>query len=305
MASFASLFRIGVRRLAWQYDTVMSLSVISWWSFLCTAAAVNVVAWTVSAVVFYRRRDVNMDKAYSVRRWQLALSAVYVFGCAFRSAFPVFDIPRICLFDSWISSVLIGRSVATVAELCFVGQWALLLGAASRATGSTLARASSRAIVPLIAVAEICSWYSVLTTSNLGHIAEESIWGSCAAMSVASMTAMWPRCSGAMRRLLIACGAVGLVYVGFMFLVDVPMYWSRWLADEASGRQYLSIAQGIADVSRRWIVSRSWRDWQHEVAWMTLYFTVAVWFSISLIHAPLGNARQNAFARGFKNQSSD
>jgi hypothetical protein len=71
-----------------------------------------------------------------------------------------------------------------------------------------------------------------------------------------------------------------------MFLVDVPMYWSRWIADEANGRHYLSIAQGFLDVSNRWVVSHRWQDWQNEVPWMSLYFSVAVWFSISLIHAP-------------------
>src|ERR1700743_3820576 len=61
---------------------------------------------------------------------------VYVVWCAYRSVFPVFDVPRQCLVDSWLSSVLIGRFVATCAELCFVAQWALLLREAARETGS-------------------------------------------------------------------------------------------------------------------------------------------------------------------------
>jgi hypothetical protein len=72
-----------------------------------------------------------------------------------------------------------------------------------------------------------------------------------------------------------------------MFLVDVPMYWSRWLADEASGRAYLSAMQGLLDVSQRWVVSHRWEIWKTEVVWMSLYFSVAVWFSIALVHAPL------------------
>jgi hypothetical protein len=49
----------------------------------------------------------------------LFLSAAYVFACAFRSFLPRADIQRICLFDTWLSSVTVGRSVATVAEICF------------------------------------------------------------------------------------------------------------------------------------------------------------------------------------------
>lgn len=266
---------------------MMSFSVTSWCATLCAVAVLNVLGWSLAAVALCRRQAFMTTETYAVRRLQLLLSAIYVFGCAFRAAFPVYDIPRICLFDSWLSSVIIGRSIATVAELSFVIQWAVMLRQASRATGSVLGKAVSLTVVPLIAIAEICSWYSVLTTSNLGHIAEESIWGLCAALLVAGMVVVSTRCSGTLRRILQAACVVGIAYVTFMFLVDVPMYWSRWIADEASGRHYLSLAQGVLDASRRWVVSTRWEDWRSEVAWKTLYFTVAVWFSISLVHAPV------------------
>jgi hypothetical protein len=57
------------------------------------------------------------------------------------------------------------------------------------------------------------------------------------------------------------------------------------MADEASGRHFLSIAQGLRDTSERRVVSFRWDDWKSEVAWMSLYFSVGVWMSISLIHA--------------------
>ena len=71
-----------------------------------------------------------------------------------------------------------------------------------------------------------------------------------------------------------------------MFSVDVPMYWARWVADEAQGRQYLGIAQGAIDASARWVVSHRWDDWKTEAVWMSLYFSVAVWFSIGLAQVP-------------------
>jgi hypothetical protein len=181
--------------------------------------------------------------------------------------------------------------------LCFVTQWALLLREISRATGSVVGRTASVAIVPLIAIAETCSWYSVLTTSNLGHVLEESIWGLSAGLLVASLIAIWPRSDARLRPLLAAWCAAGIAYIAFMFLVDVPMYWSRWLADESSGRNYLSLAQGVLDVSGRWVVSHRWEDWKNEIAWMSMYFSVAVWLSIALIHAPVLEPRAAAKER--------
>jgi hypothetical protein len=263
---------------------MMSASVISWWYFLCGVAALNIAALFLSAIILNRRAHVLSSEAYAIRRAQLLLSAAYVFGCAFRSAFPVFDVPRICVIDSWLSSVMIGRSVATVAELCFVAQWALILHETSRAADSVVGRVASMALVPLIAIAEACSWYSVLTTSNIGHVAEESIWGFSVALLVASLVAIWPRCTAAQRPLLLAGCIAGSIYVAYMFLVDVPMYWSRWIADGVGARHYMSIAQGARDVSVRWVVSHRWQDWKSEVVWMSLYFSAAVWISIALVH---------------------
>jgi hypothetical protein len=265
----------------------MASNVIVWWGSLCAVAVLNIFAWGVSALALNRRQTVMSAEAYRARRLQLLLSAVYVFGCAFRSAFPVFDVPRICLQNSWLSSVIVGRSVATVAELCFVAQWALMLHEVSRASRSPFVRMSSLAVVPLIAVAEACSWYSVLTTSNLGHIIEESIWGLTAAITVTSMAITWRRCRATRHPALVAGCLIGVVYVGFMLLVDVPMYWSRWIADQTLGRHYLSIAEGVHDVASRWVVSHRWADWKSEVVWMSLYFSVAVWMSIAFIHAPV------------------
>jgi len=261
-------------------------NVFWWWDILRTVAVFNVTAWMFAAMVLYRQRAGLSSSEYAVRRLQLVLSAAYVFGCAYRSVFPVYDIPRICLFNSWLSTVIVGRSVATIAELCFIVQWALMLRELSHATNSLFGKIVSLSVVPLIILAELCSWYGVLTTANIGHIVEESLWGLSAAAMVAATLVMWPRFNGTLRRMLVICCVGGIAYVAFMFLVDVPMYWSRWIADEASGRHYLSITQGLLDASQRWVVSYHWHDWKNEVPWMSLYFSVAVWFSISLIHAP-------------------
>ena len=275
----------------------MTHDVLSWWTCLCAVSGVNILAWMLSAWALNRREAVLAAAAYRARRWQLLLSAGYVFGCAFRSALPVYDVPRICLFDSWLSSVIVGRSVATIAELCFVAQWALMLREVAQSSVSGAAKAASSLLLPLIVVAEVCSWYSVLTTSNLGHVIEESIWGLGAALMVLSQVLVWPRCAAAMRPVLAVWCMAGIAYVGFMFMVDVPMYWSRWIADQASGKHYLDLGQGLFDASQRLVVSHRWDDWKSEVAWMSLYFSVAVWLSVALIHAPVSAAGDPRDAR--------
>lgn len=247
------------------------MTVARWWASLCALAVFNVTAWILAAA------SGNSSQA----RLQILLSGIYVFGCAFRSAFPVYDIPRLCVVSSWASSVLIGRSVATLAELAFAAQWAVYLH------GSALesVRMVSLAIVPLIAIAEVCSWHAVLTTSNRGHVFENSLWGISAALIVMSLVAIASEFPASRSFMLALWGVGGTLYVAYIFIVDVPMYWARWKADEALGRRYLSVAQGLAAVSRRSVVSMRWEDWRSEVTWMSLYFSFGVWASISLVFA--------------------
>jgi hypothetical protein len=194
----------------------------------------------------------------------------------------VIDIPRIVLIDSRLSSVLVGRSVATVAELSFAAQWALMLHRTALLARSPFVQAVSLALLPLIVLAEGCSWYAVLTTEQRAHALENSLWGLSAALVVAGMFVIGPQPVAALYSAVIAGGAA---YVAFIFVYDVPMYWSRWLGDQANGRKYLSIADGIVDVRRRWTVSCRWEEWRSEVPWMSLYFTFGVWSSIWLVYA--------------------
>jgi hypothetical protein len=55
------------------------------------------------------------------------LCAAYVFGCAFRSVLPRADVQRICLFDTWLSSVASRPLGRDDRRICFVIQWAIVL----------------------------------------------------------------------------------------------------------------------------------------------------------------------------------
>lgn len=277
----------------------MSNNVFAWWCLLCAIALINITGWFLSVRLLKRRAATLSDEAYSVRRMQLVLAAFYVFGCAYRCFFPVFDVPRQVIFDTPFSSIFIGRSVATIAELCFAAQWALMMRETARATGSDFAFFVSRAVMPLLILAEGFSWYSVLSTSNLGHTIEECLWGLSAALVIACMVAVRPRCVPIGRWVVLAWCVAGISYVGYMFFVDVPMYWSRWVAEGMSGQQYLPIAQGALDAATRRVVTGEWAAWKGEVAWMTLYFSVGVWVSLSLIHAPAPEPRATRRSKVF------
>lgn len=281
----------------------MDEAVHAWWLGLCAVSVGNLLAWSAAA---WRLRqahtwpaghDAASPFAQRYARQQLALSGVYVAGCAFRSFFPVFDVPRLCLRESWLSTALVGRSVATLAELCFVLQWALLAGALARLLNDRPVAAVARAVPPLIVLAELFSWHAVLTRSNAGHVVEESLWALCAALLVAAALRCWPACAARFRPMLALWMAAALGYIAYMVGVDVPMYWARWQAEAAAGHAPLGLAEGLRHAAQACVQSGRLEDWRSEMVWMGLYFSVAVWFSIGLVTIALPARRAAAAGR--------
>jgi hypothetical protein len=276
-------------------DAATSRAVVWWHALLCAIAALNVVVWSLSAIAVTHAQAANHAAAGVASHIQLLLSAAYVFGCAFRSVLPVYDIPRVVLVDSRLSSVMIGRSIATVAELCFAAQWALILHHMALLTDSLPVQTVSLLIVPLIVFAEGCSWYAVLTTAQRAHALENSIWGVSAALVVASLLIVEPHRVAGLYLPMVGWCVGGAAYVAYIFIFDVPAYWSRWLADQSNGHHDLSISQGVIDAWRRRIVSYRWESWKNEMLWMSLYFTLGVWSSVSLVYASIILGRQPGF----------
>jgi hypothetical protein len=261
--------------LAWSNPVAL------WWIFLVSVSAVN-LALLALIHRYFRRRTVSSE-SWAVRLdFMILLCAGYVLGCAFRAALPRADIQRICLFDTWLSSVLVGRSVATIAEVCFAAQWAVVLRELAKLTQSDWARSVSNVIVPLILLAECCSWYAVITTSYLGNAFENSLW-TLTFLLIASAMARLSKDFVGVVRVAIGLATAGIAgYLVFMLTVDVPMYVVRWQTDISTGKALLGFFTGLQDVSTRWAVTHNIAAWKDEIAWMSLYFSVAVWMSLVL-----------------------
>jgi hypothetical protein len=266
-----------------------------WWSLLTLVSGVNIAVWfllyrqlqptgglgSTSGIELMVLQTGSLHSSSSIEL-MLLLCAAYVFGCAFRSLLPRADVQRICLFDTWLSSVVVGRSVATVAEICFAAQWALILHQLGTMTGADTTLNVAWVIVPLILIAECYSWYAVLTTHYLGNAIENSIWAVAFFLVGIGLCRLLPEFEGPVR-VVLAVAITGIVaYLAFLMTVDVPMYLSRWRAKVADGGKHLRPLEGLRDVSTRWIVTHDLAEWKDEIAWMSLYFSMAVWASLAL-----------------------
>ncbi|MGJ4912091.1 hypothetical protein [Bradyrhizobium sp. HKCCYLS2033] len=288
----------------------LSNPVALWWAMLTLVSLANIVFW----FILYRQLNGGSSSAGQASQTgsMLALSAAYVFGCAFRSVLPRADVQRICLVDSWLSSVFVGRTVATIAEIAFAAQWAIILAQLGAIADAETAVNMARIIVPLIVVAEICSWYAVVTRNFLYNAIENSLWAVAFLFVGIGLGRLLPEFDGLVRGLLIA-GLVGIAcYLAFLVVIDVPMYVKRWRIERAAGTPLLHPLAGLRDSAMRWTVTHEFEHWREEIAWMSLYFSAAVWGSLALCalsamndHLPRDRAQATGAPPAIVQQSAD
>ena len=229
-------------RLLWQ---ARSNPLAWWWALLTLVSGGNIAALVPALSPLPPEADRRPESA-PTSSLMLFLCAAYVFGCAFSSFLPRADVQRICLFDTWLSSVLIGRSVATVAEISFAAQWAIVLHQLGGMAGADTTVNVAWVIVPLIVVAQCCSWYGVLTTNYLANAIENSIWAVAFLLVGIGLCRLLPEFDGLVRLVLIVA-IIGIAgYLAFLMTIDVPMYLNRWQDGLAEWQQSYGSARGSA-----------------------------------------------------------
>ena len=252
-----------------------------WWGLLTLVSVANIAVWFLLYRYLLEPRAGSPSSTLGIEL-MLFLCAAYVFGCAFRSFLPRADVQRICLFNTWLSSVVVGRSVATVAEVCFAAQWAVTLHQLGTMTGADTTLTAAWVIVPMIVVAECFSWHAILTKNYLGNAIENSIWAVAFFVVGIGLCRLLPEFDGLVRvALLIA--VIGIAgFLAFLVTIDVPMYFTRWKAEVVDSSRLLTPLEGLRDASVRWVVTHDIAEWKGEILWMSLYFSAAVWSSLAL-----------------------
>src|SRR5262249_4365787 len=82
---------------------------------------------------------------------------------------------------------------------------------------------------------------------------------------------------------VLVIAIIGIVgYLIFITTIDIPMYLRRWQAESTDSISRLSPLAGLRDASVRWVVTHDIAEWKDEIAWMSLYFSAAVWASLAL-----------------------
>lgn len=300
------------------YDgQVWPLWAVAWSVCLSSVATAN-LAMCLRAAMSRKLSTDGVTRSYQVLMRNLGVP--YVLVNALRSYFPAQYGERFVLWDSPFSSILLHRSVATIAEVCWVLQIA---------TGVTFIQGqlwharngmkqwqgwswynytswSCKMMVIIICIAECCSFCGTLTKSNFWFALEEAFW--CAAFAVTGPTYFhllhstwsWPtpevadgKAAAKYDKSTFSAWMFALVfsffsatYCYYMAVIDVPFYWEAYKQQMASGFVPLSVIEGFWDALTGWQVTTKEADWSFAAAWSSVYFAAGSWASIAMMCAP-------------------
>jgi hypothetical protein len=130
----------------------------------------------------------------------------------------------------------------------------------------------------MYALAEATSYYNTATENELAAAVEVLLDGTSQVLLLPAAVFLFralpagKRCRTSAGIFLLAFAAQGLGLFAYNVLVDAPMYWKRYQADQAAGKQYLPFVAGLWDALVHRIPTQQLADWQADMSWMVGYF---------------------------------
>jgi len=243
---------------------------------------VGITTLNIFLFVWYASRPFQPQISRNYQKMMRILCFFYVLGCSFRTV-------------SQLSCTVrrISNDIETLASQTNDG----------KTTQTFCLKIKRIAFLPIIVnfVAQGFCWMGIITTKQIWHVYEESIWtisifvlSLCCILMIESLNGLVEKQDNERRNLngeiqslvsfmkrFVFCG---IAYCSYMILVDIVLYYNRFLEDEKKGTKYFTFSEGILDSMKCRKFSQSYDDWKGDLSWITLYFSVCVWLSIYLMN---------------------
>ena len=274
-----------------------------WWSQLVATAVC-----TFSFALFVGC-NISFSTDSTIRQYQkrcVGFAQPFIFECIWRSIYPSLYIPRQVLWDTWHNSIMMDRTLAAIGEVCWVIQIHYVVQFINfqvRAIelskgiddlrGTYFVHQAAKLAVCFAVLGEMFSYWSTGTLNNLYATYEPCCWTVLFALFTLCAIQLWKRLSviqpQGTRSVTITLAIMivaGVIYVYYMLTENIPMYYERYLEDQANGVQYLPVWHGLWQALWLRYPRHDFNAWSEDWSWMTAYFSIACWSAILLMHSP-------------------
>ena len=276
---------------------------IIWWLALSIISILNII---FICTYIASLKNINKTQIYL-----FTFSFIYTIVCAIRAIWPRKDVEQICLFDFKISSIMIGRSLATIAEISYILLILLVFNIITKNI-SIITKKKKRyllilinIVLLLIIIAQIFCWLGLITKYYIWNALEESLWTVSALILIVVSCILYKSLNlrktkktkkiNSLLAFLKVFIIISIIYVIFMCVVDIPMYYNRW---KKSYNRNISLNDFVNDFKKYnkrltlnnfynlhkcKTINRDIDVWKYEIPWLTGYFTFGVWTTYAII----------------------
>jgi hypothetical protein len=251
-----------------------------WWKIMFTISIINIIF----IINYYKNYCCNSEFHKKITLFTI----IYVFVAAIRAFFPVIHIERICFIKNIISSPFVDRSIATIAEICFI---LLITSILKNIINNTTKSQNQILILTLLNYSIICAqifcWLGSLTQNYFFNVMEESTWTICFIIILIILFKLYIFASNNsnaqnnfLKKTLPLIIIPLILYLLFMIINDVPLYFKRWKNNK---NKYINIINGINKMLKCRKIDKSYKTWKDDYLWIFGYFSFAVWLSIYFV----------------------
>ena len=256
---------------------------LGWNKIMFKISIFNIIIWFIvlihnlknKNILFINNNDLFWDKIWKIR---LILSFIYVVVCAIRSIYPIQYEKRTCLHKHLLSSPLMGRTIACIAELSFV---ALICSMFVQIIPHKKTHSIATIFFISNIFAQLSCTYGIITKNQMFHVIEESIWTLSAIFLLFIIINIINNHSdiyNESKNIFSFAMIILIFYIIFMMYIDIPMYYNRIKNKQSSS--YITFLYNIKEIIKCNNINDSNDIWMSEIPWQSLCFSVAVWICI-------------------------
>jgi hypothetical protein len=241
------------------------------------------------------------------------LAGVYVLISFYRTVFLTTSGNRWVWHDTPFSSVLLGRGLATIAELSFVHQLVACTNFCNKQVHEASVKLDNRkapeglhkyteavmqAMLPLIGLGELFALCGVLNGDRMWFLFDQSCWLLAFALAapafyhvfrasrILSKEAHVCTHSASAETFALLAMILSTVYVLWLVINSLPSWWRRYQWQQDNGVPTMKFGTGFIDALVFRVQTRHWKVWRHTVIYLPAFLTITSWSSILMSFAP-------------------
>lgn len=251
-----------------------------WHPTLCVISAINILI-----LVYFvgRNRDFTRLQFCCV---------IYTSVTSYRAVFPRDVLYKTCFveIDNIFFSPIADRTLAAFAELCFSMQqvlWTKKIADQLKAKFKIPGVENvAKNVFYVIFFAQILCFCGVFTGYPLFHALENSLWGVCTGLILLdAVTFYWnlrPKLHTDTKFFLKIIIVTGVSFILFLAFHDIPI----WVKMAFHTTTVVPPNVGFNE-SLKCRFTQSYADWSHNIYWLLMYNTVAIWASMYIAFCDL------------------